>query len=287
MTQNVAPAGAETFVHGTVLSVLFNTQVNKRGGGTYLGTTLHYLDDRQQSQSQSWAQQIIDDARNIEIRNRLIELQAQPGAAFTLHKVKNDKGFWNVTRIDPGHVEGVRTTPAPAPAAPAAPGAPAPAGGGFDRNSDKMRSKEQCIRGEAVQAAATIAKVGGNGQVSVESVLETAEILVNYITNGLAPAVPAPQAAPVAAPAPAPAPAPVAPTVAPAPVPAAPAAAPVPPAPLPQVAAPPAPPAAPAPAPAPAAPPVAPPPAPPVPGAPAAAPAPAVVAQPVGDGFGG
>ncbi len=112
--QNVAAAGAETFVHGTVLSVMFNTNVEKRGGGTYPGTTLFFQNTRGQAESQSWAQQIIDDARNIEIRNALIALQAAPGAQFTLHKVKNDKGYWNVTSIDNGFVEGVRKTPAPA-----------------------------------------------------------------------------------------------------------------------------------------------------------------------------
>ena len=116
--QNVAPPGSQTFVHGTVLSVLFNTQVSKRAGGTYDGTTLNFQDTQGQGDSQSWATQIIDDPRNIEIRNALIALQGAPGAQFTIHKTNNEKGFWNVDRIDFGFVEGVRTTPAVAPVAP-------------------------------------------------------------------------------------------------------------------------------------------------------------------------
>ena len=262
MTQNVAPAGAKTFVHGTVLSVQFNTMIPKRAGGTYEGTLLNFQDSRGQADKQAWAQSIIDDARNIEIRNALVALSSAPGAAFTIHKTKNDKGFWNVDRVDMGHVEGERTQPAAAPAAAPVAGAPAPAVT-FDNKSDKMRSKEQCMRGEAIQAAATIAKVGGNGQVSIEQVIENAEIIGNYIENGkavpvaapvvqaapaaVAPVAPAPVAAPVAA---APAPAPV---VAPAPLPAAPAAPAVAPAPAPA----PAPAVAAAPAPAPAVAPVA------------------------------
>lgn len=295
--QNVAATGAETFVHGTVLSVMFNTNVEKRGGGTYPGTTLFFQSSRGQAESQSWATQIMDDARNIEIRNALIALQAAPGAAFTIHKVKNDKGYWNVTKIDMGHVEGSRTGGDGSAVAPG--GAPTPSGGG---QSGLMRSKEQCIRGEAIQAAASIAKIGGNGQVSVENVLATADILVNYITNGTAIPVAAPIAAapvaPVAAaplpPAAAPAPIAVVPAAVPvaAPIAVAPAAAPiaapapVPPAPIPVIApAAVAVPTAPAPAPAPV--PVASAPAPVAPPV-AAAPAPApVVAQPaaVPDGF--
>ena len=264
--QNVAAIGAETFVHGTVLSVMFNTNVEKRGGGTYPGTTLFFQSTRGQPESQSWSQQIIDDARNIEIRNALVALQAAPGAAFTIHKVKNDKGYWNVTRIDMGHVEGNRSSGDGAVMAPG--GVPVLSGGGDQSNL--MRSKEQCMRGEAIQAAASMAKAGGNGQVSVESVISTADILLNYITAGLAAPVAAPTVDTVAV---------IPASVAVASTPAVAAPAPVPPAPIPVIA-----PAAvvtPAPAPAPA----------PVVTAPtpiAQAPAPApVVAQPavVPDGF--
>jgi len=277
--QNVAVPGSQTFVHGTVLSVLFNTQVAKRAGGTYEGTTLNFQTTQGQSASQSWATSVVDDARNIEIRNALIQLQTAPGAQFTLHKTKNEKGFWNVDKIEFGFVEGVRTIAAPAPVLAGAPLA-APSNAYVPNDSSKMRSKEQCIRGEAIQAAASIAKVGGNGQVNIEGVIQTAEVLANYITNGVAapvtaPIAQAPVVAPVVAPVavvPAVAPVVVAPVVAPALI----SAAPIPDAPVaavvPAVAA-----LAPAPAPVVSAPPV-------------VAAAPVVAAQPraaFDDGFGG
>lgn len=298
--QNVAAPGSQTFVHGTVLSVMFNTQVPKKGGGVYTGTTLNFQTTQGQASTQNWAQQIIDDARNIEIRNALVALSAAPGSPFTIHKTKNEKGFWNVDRIDMGHVEGVRTTTMAAPVAPG--GAPLVSTPGAvaiqpENRSDKMRSKEACMRGEAIQASSTLAKVGGNGQVDLAKVIADAEIIYNYIENGLA----VPVAAPVAAPAPvAVAPvavAPVAPVaplapVAPIAAPVAPVAAPVAvvaPAPIPVIAAAPVPvapvavaaPVAPAPAPVPAAP------------IPVAAPVPIVAAPVVAvpgqfdDGFGG
>ena len=291
--QNVAPPGSQTFVHGTVLSVLFNTMVNKRAGGTYEGTTLNFQDTRGQGDSQSWATSIIDDPRSIEIRNALIALQGAPGAQFTIHKTKNDKGYWNVDSIDFGFVEGTRTAPAAAPVAASPvvlPGQPAsaPAAAYVANDDSKMRSKEQCMRGEAMLAAASFAAPGS----TVANVIETAEIMLNYITNGIATPVAAPVAALVAAPAAEPAPvvAPAAETLAPVITVAAPAPAPVPPAPIP---------AAPAAAiPAPVVAPVAAAPAPapvtaPAPGAPAPtpdAPVAAVVAQPgvvFDDGFGG
>lgn len=251
---NIAPAGAETFVHGTVNSVHFNTMIPKRAGGTYEGTQLNFQDSRGQPDSQNWAQQIIDDARNIEIRNALVSLSAAPGAAFTIHKIKNDKGFWNVTRVDMGHVEGNRTTPAAVPgAAPAAPGQPAQAASGWNNDDNKRRSKEDCVRGEAIQAAANALPRG----TDAGTIMALAEQFAAYIVPAAGPAavvVPAaaiPVAAPVAAPTVA------APVAAPAPVTAAPAPVVVAPAPLPVIAAPVVAVAQPAPAPAPALAPVA------------------------------
>lgn len=327
MAGNQQPDGSRKFTWGTVTAVNFNINRQKRAGGSYIATVLNYMDNQGQAKDQAWASQVIDDPRNAGLRAILVDLYSKPGTPITLHQLKQN-GFWNVERIDIGHVQGQASQPGPVAMPPqggppgAPPGymgpppggvpAPAPAPqvptGGVpqqfvqqpDNRSDKMRSKEQCIRGEAIQSAATaeIALVhhrGNDYKFDLKRMISNAEVIAKYITDGVAAPVAAPQAQPPVAPpaAPVPAAAPVAP---PAP-PAYPAAPPPPPAPPPQVAPPPAPPppsayappaapqpvAAPPPAPQPA-------PAPAYAQAPAAAPgAPAVAAAPQAfdDGFGG
>lgn len=63
---------------------------------------------------------------------------------------------------------GGQSTPAPSQTAPAA------------SQEDKMRSKEACIRGDAVQAAASIAGPGA----SPDSIFSNAEIIYHYIVTG-------------------------------------------------------------------------------------------------------
>ena len=277
--QNTGAApGSKTFVHATVMSCMFNAQLPKRDGGTYLGVMLNFMDTQGQNSTQKWAQTYIDDARNLALKNVLASLV--PNTQITIHKTKGEK-YWDVTSIAPGHVEGERTS------APAAPGAPAPTGGGYQANdSSKMRSKEQCIRGEAIQAACTL-EAGETGDTDIKRIVARAESLAKYITQGTgepallasAPAaVVAPPAPIAAAPVPAiaaPAPAGAPTTVGAAPIPTIPGA--VGAAPAPVIA-----PIAQAPAPAPAAPEV-------TAAPPGAVAAPATAAQPAAfdDGFGG
>jgi hypothetical protein len=222
------PDGAQTFIHGTVINVLFGIDQPKRTGGSYKAVVLNYMDRQNQAKQQAWAVQVIDNPMNAAMRAKLVELYGKPGAPFTLHKTKQGQ-YWNVDRIDDGHVQGVRSSaqqqgaPAPqgVPQGYAAPVAAAPQyqqpqaqGGGNNGRHEFQRSKEQCMRGEAIQAACTaeIALVTHRGsayQFDLKRVLTNAEVLLNYINNGLAAPVtaPAPQAAaPVAAPQPAPAP---------------------------------------------------------------------------------
>lgn len=310
MSGNQQPDGSKTFVWGTVTSVLFNIPRQKRAGGTYQATVLNYMDNQGQAKDQAWASQVIDNPMNATLRATLVDLYGKPGAPITIHKTKQN-GYWNVTRIDLGHVQGERSqaqaaaalpvpgaAPVPAGAPPGyagpAPAAPQAAPGYVSQpafNADaKMRSKEQCIRGEAIQAASTceialVAHRGAEYKFDLKRVLTNAETLSNYITNGLAQPVAAPAAQPAA-----PVAAPAAPVASPAPVaaPPAPAYPQAPPAPTPAPQGAYAPPALPAPAAPVAAP--APAPAPAYPQAPAAAPgAPAPVAAPQAfdDGFGG
>lgn len=304
--QGAAP-GSKTFVHGTVTSVQFNFDTPKKAGGTYPACVLNYMDTQGQAKAEKWHMNIIDNPNNVELRNQLVQLYSAAGTQITIHKTKSQSGFWNVDRIDYGHVQGERTTqksapqqpppgPAPVPGAPPQGGYPAPQPQAqpqpWNDNNDKRRSKEDCMRGEAVQAAALLelaAVQSGKEGPKTSRMFKNADHIVKYIQGGIQePVAPADNTAPGASTAPPqPAPAPAAAQAPPSPpAPQAPAQAPQ----QPQ-AAPPPPPAPPAPAAAPPAAPAAsaaPPPPGPAPVAPSEAPAqPQAQPQDFDDGFGG
>ena len=179
MTQHSSAApGSKTFVQGSVVSVMFNQAVEKQAGGTYQATVLVFMDTKGETQSQKWAQSYMDQPHNMDLKNKLIELQATPGGPITIHKTKGDQ-YWQVDRIDTGHVDGVRTTN------------PSNAGGSPGRSFDdsKMRSKDQCMRGEALAAAATLlsARASITSDVTAikkDTLFNLADGLLSYIADG-------------------------------------------------------------------------------------------------------
>ena len=201
---NTQPKGSRKATYGVVTAVLFNTPIPKRDGSTYKGASVLFIDQKYKNEGRkNWAQPVVENEMNASLFSVLKQLQ--PGEEFTLFEEKGEQ-FWNVKAIERGfaasEMYGNGDVVLPGSGAPVAEGLPTAVGGvqaapaaqaGKSFGGDKMRSKEQCMRGEAIVAAAFSLGTGA----STGALTERAEQLVAYIANG----VDAPVAQPVAAPA--------------------------------------------------------------------------------------
>ena len=206
---NTQPKGSRKATYGVVTAVLFNTPIPKRDGSTYVGASVLFIDQKYKNEGRkNWAQPVVDNEMNASLFSVLKQLQ--PGDEFTMFEEKGDQ-FWNVKAVEKGfsasEMYGNGDVVQPGSGAPVAEGLPTAVGGvkaapqaGKSFGGDKMRSKEQCMRGEAIVAAAFSLGTGA----STSAIAERAEQLVDYIANGVqvAQIAPAPTVAKPAAPAP-------------------------------------------------------------------------------------
>lgn len=84
-------------IQGKVIEVEWDVNIEKNGGGTYVGTKLAFKDAKGKIEEKAWAQKSLNHPANSHVKAALQTLN--PGCFFEAEAVKNDAGFWNWTQL--------------------------------------------------------------------------------------------------------------------------------------------------------------------------------------------
>lgn len=84
-------------VQGKVIEVEWDVNIEKNGGGSYVGTTLTFKDSKGKVETKAWAQKSLNHPANGHVKAALQTLH--PGSCFEAEAVKNDAGYWNWTQL--------------------------------------------------------------------------------------------------------------------------------------------------------------------------------------------
>lgn len=84
-------------VQGKVIEVEWDVNIEKNGGGTYVGTKLAFKDAKGKIEEKAWAQKSLNHPANSHVKAVLQTLN--PGCFFEAEAVKNDAGYWNWTQL--------------------------------------------------------------------------------------------------------------------------------------------------------------------------------------------
>lgn len=84
-------------VQGKVIEVEWDVNIEKNGGGSYVGTKLAFKDAKGKIEEKAWAQKSLNHPANSHVKAALQTLN--PGCFFEAEAVKNDAGYWNWTQL--------------------------------------------------------------------------------------------------------------------------------------------------------------------------------------------
>lgn len=84
-------------IQGKVIEVEWDVNIEKNGGGTYVGTKLAFKDAKGKIEEKAWAQKSLNHPANSHVKAALQTLN--PGCFFEAEAVKNDAGYWNWTQL--------------------------------------------------------------------------------------------------------------------------------------------------------------------------------------------
>lgn len=84
-------------IQGKVIEVEWDVNIEKNGGGSYVGTTLTFKDSKGKVETKAWAQKSLNHPANGHVKAALQTLS--PGCFFEAEAVKNDAGYWNWTQL--------------------------------------------------------------------------------------------------------------------------------------------------------------------------------------------
>ena len=84
-------------IQGKVIEVEWDVNIEKNGGGSYVGTTLTFKDSKGKVETKAWAQKSLNHPANGHVKASLQTLH--PGSCFEAEAVKNDAGYWNWTQL--------------------------------------------------------------------------------------------------------------------------------------------------------------------------------------------
>lgn len=84
-------------IQGKVVEVEWDVNIEKNGGGSYVGTKLAFKDSKGKIEEKAWAQKSLNHPANSHVKAALQTLN--PGCFFEAEAVKNDAGYWNWTQL--------------------------------------------------------------------------------------------------------------------------------------------------------------------------------------------